>query len=122
MGRLRSSRVEAEWRSRLARYRESGLTVVEFCRRESVSAPSFYQWKKRLAGPRSSADGRQSAGESVSCSGGTGPFVAVHLAAAAMAEVEFPNGVRIRVPATDTEALRAAVRAGCDHCSEAGSC
>ena len=32
-----------EWRERLGKYDESGLTVVEFCRRERVSQRSFSQ-------------------------------------------------------------------------------
>ena len=36
------------WQARMERYRRSDLTVVDFCRREHVSTPSFYQWKKKL--------------------------------------------------------------------------
>ena len=39
----------AAWRERIGRYERSGLTVTRFCEREGVSAPSFYQWRKRLA-------------------------------------------------------------------------
>jgi|LakMenEpi13Sep09_1017268.scaffolds.fasta_scaffold16115_2 transposase len=37
------------WAGRMKRYRASSLTVHEFCRREGVSVPSFYQWRKKLA-------------------------------------------------------------------------
>ena len=37
------------WTERMARYRDCSLTVREFCAREGVSQPSFYQWKKKLA-------------------------------------------------------------------------
>jgi transposase-like protein len=122
MVRTRSAELVAQWRERLQRYRESGLTVVEFCRREGVSAPSFYQWRKRLDGESPQVrDGRsERAGDAVV--GDSGPFMAVRLASPLMAEVEFPNGLRIRVPATSDEALQAAVRAGCDHCREAQRC
>jgi hypothetical protein len=40
---------ESEWRDRLARYAASGRTVAAFCRSESVSTPTFYQWRTRLA-------------------------------------------------------------------------
>ncbi len=33
----------------MKRYETCSLTVVEFCRREAVSVPSFYLWKKKLA-------------------------------------------------------------------------
>ncbi len=38
------------WARRMGRYRASSLTVNEFCRREGVSVPSFYLWRKKLAG------------------------------------------------------------------------
>lgn len=37
------------WARRIARYSRTELTVKEFCRREGVSQPSFYQWKRTLA-------------------------------------------------------------------------
>ena len=39
----------ARWRERLNRWERSGLTITEFCRRERVSLPSFFSWRKRLA-------------------------------------------------------------------------
>ena len=39
----------ARWRERLDRWQRSGLTITEFCRRERVSPPSFFSWRKRLA-------------------------------------------------------------------------
>jgi hypothetical protein len=38
------------------------------------------------------------------------------------AEIELPNGIKIRVPATNVEALRAAVVAGHKACQEVASC
>lgn len=40
------------WRVLVARQAESGLSVAQFCVREGVSAPSFYQWRARLRGAR----------------------------------------------------------------------
>ena len=37
------------WAGRMARYERCSLTVKEFCQREGISQPSFYQWKKKLA-------------------------------------------------------------------------
>ena len=37
------------WLDRLNRQAASTLTVAEFCQREAVSVPSFYQWKRRLS-------------------------------------------------------------------------
>ena len=43
---------ERVWRERVTRWRKSGQTVSDFCWREGVSEPSFYQWRKRLtSGP-----------------------------------------------------------------------
>jgi hypothetical protein len=49
-------------------------------------------------------------------------FLPVKVARLADAEIELPNGIKIRVPATNVEALRAAVLAGHDACQEVGSC
>ena len=46
------------WLDRLNRQAASRLTVAEFCHREAVSVPSFYQWKRRLS-PRIESATRQ---------------------------------------------------------------
>jgi hypothetical protein len=38
----------ATWRERIGQWKRSKLTVAEFCRREHLSQPSFFQWRKRL--------------------------------------------------------------------------
>ncbi len=42
------SRKVQEWSERLLRFSKSGQTVLEFCRSEGVSQPSFYVWRKQL--------------------------------------------------------------------------
>lgn len=37
------------WGFVISEHHKSGLSVREFCRREGVSEPSFYQWRKKLA-------------------------------------------------------------------------
>jgi transposase len=37
------------WVDRVQRFRESKLTVVQFCLAEGVSVPAFYQWRRTLA-------------------------------------------------------------------------
>ena len=37
-----------QWRQRIARQRESGLSIAEFCRREQVSSHRFHIWKRKL--------------------------------------------------------------------------
>ena len=43
------------WREAIARQRASGLSVRAFCRQESLSEPSLYAWRKRLATERRSS-------------------------------------------------------------------
>jgi hypothetical protein len=42
-----------QWAERLERFARAGQTVAQFCQHERVSQPSFYQWKKKLAGQAS---------------------------------------------------------------------
>lgn len=37
------------WEGCIGRWRKSGLSVREFCRRESLSEPLFYSWRRELA-------------------------------------------------------------------------
>lgn len=49
MGKQRRRRLgEAGWRALLGRFASSGLGVGAFCRREGVSAASFYRWRHLL--------------------------------------------------------------------------
>jgi hypothetical protein len=89
-----------------------------------VSDPSFYQWRKQLE--RSEPLLKQSDRPEQLVTAGRYPesFVSVRVTAAptAMAEIEFRNGVRIRVPAADAEALRVALRIGNETCQGGDSC
>ena len=40
---------ELESRDMMRRYRESGLTVAAFCKRERLSVSLFYYWKREIA-------------------------------------------------------------------------
>ena len=52
MPRSSDSAGRSLWQARMDRFRQSGLTAVEFCRREGVSTPSFYRWRMVLADKR----------------------------------------------------------------------
>jgi transposase-like protein len=61
---------EQFWRLAVEEQQRSGLGVREFCRRESVSEPSFYAWRRELrrrdgdarqASPRQTRQARQAA-------------------------------------------------------------
>jgi hypothetical protein len=94
----------AMWQARLRRFAESGSSIAEFCRQEGVSAPSFYLWRKRLAKSTVSVGrgSRVTAGQS---------FVPVRLTATAAMPIiiRLPNGVRVRLPGDNIEALRAGI-------------
>jgi hypothetical protein len=44
----RKRRTKSEWTEILNRFRSSGLTTREFCRREGLSLSSFQRWRSRL--------------------------------------------------------------------------
>ena len=45
---LERSEKEQFWRLVLEEHARSGLSAREFCRRETVSEPSFYAWRRRI--------------------------------------------------------------------------
>lgn len=50
-------RDRSEWQSLLAGFERSALSVEAYCRRESISAASFYRWRGVLGGkPRVRSD------------------------------------------------------------------
>ena len=97
----------AVWEERLRRYGRAGLTVAEFCRREGVSAPSFYQWRRRLAEvPPVAGSTRSTRGSKLDA---TSAFQQVLLAGAGVVAIELPSGVRVELPADRLPLVRAVV-------------
>lgn len=47
-GTQRSIEKERAWRAVVERQRQSGLSIRAFCRRDSLSEPSFYAWRREL--------------------------------------------------------------------------
>ncbi len=121
MGRKRSSEAESAWRERLARHKESGLTVAEFCRREGVCGASFYQWRKRLGQPGHRSETKRQPIRT-SDKKNASHFVPVHVSGLRAAEIELPGGVTVRVPVAGVEALRTAILAAGEVCGEARPC
>jgi transposase-like protein len=107
MGGKQHESAEALWRDRLARFRKSRLSVAEFCQQEGISNPSFYQWRKRLGG-----DAARSKQVRAPAKTAQSPLVPVKVSSSVWVEIEFPNGIRMRVPAGNAEALRCAILAG----------
>lgn len=51
MQAVRRRRDAQAWREVLARFAQSGLAVVAFCRRERISQASFYRWRTLFGRP-----------------------------------------------------------------------
>ena len=105
---------QAEWRARLARWLHSGLSIRRFCLRESVSEPSFYQWRKRLR-VADAAERQVSSPRAGSSPNAT--FLPIEVIGGGSAvdatciEIHLPSGVTVRVPEGVAEArLHALVR------------
>jgi hypothetical protein len=105
------------WRQRLERFAGWTGTVAEFCRREGVTQPTFYQWRKRLslAGVPARSKGARSFPNAVRtvehARQKLAPFVELSLAARATVDIELPNGAVVRVPADREGLLRVAILA-----------
>jgi hypothetical protein len=103
------------WQARIARWRRSGLSVREFCRRESLAEPLFYAWRRELARREApeAGDGRHSAPPR-RMAPRPAAFVPVEIVApprtgqATAIEVLLPRGHRLRVrPGFDRKTLEA---------------
>lgn len=87
------SRKVREWQQRMTRFEEARQSVAEFCRKEGVSAPSFYQWRKRLT--RRARPAEEAAG-----------FRPVRLVGSAGVAAQLPGGTQLHIPTSDRRALR----------------
>lgn len=107
MAQWEDSAKRREWVARLARFERWSGTVEAFCRAERVSAPSFYQWRRRLAADVEPQQGARRGGRYP----GSPTFVPVQLmsAASATVEIELPNGAHVRLSAPDRQLLAAAI-------------
>ena len=47
------------WQMVLETFKSSGLSVRQFCKREGLSEPAFYSWRKKLTKSDESAEGKQ---------------------------------------------------------------
>lgn len=102
---------ERFWQDLIDRQPASGLSIAPFCKQAGVSANSFFAWKRRLR----SKDGQAHHGTRTSRrravtspSAAATPLVPVRLLPdpdrsraphATVIEVEWPNGVVLRLPA-----------------------
>ena len=94
------------WRRRLEKFDASGMTVVDFCRREQVSQAGFYYWSKRIQeGDRRATRGltRVDAGTGVSTA------AARSEEGSGCVEVFVGDAIRVRMPAGEPAAVAALV-------------
>jgi hypothetical protein len=93
MSQLTSAQRLVIWTERLERFQSTDLSVVDFCRREAVSVPSFYNWKKRLNQKSISKRRRRDTNP------GDAKFVPVVVnTAAATTKLNLPGGASIDLP------------------------
>jgi len=78
-------RSAVEWSNIIARYRQSGLGSRQFCEAEGLTLRTFEKWYGRI---RRSETSKGKFVEVKAPVGTAGPWAV---------EVEFPNGVRLRV-------------------------
>jgi transposase-like protein len=100
------------WQCRVAQWRRSGLSVREFCERESLSQPAFYSWRRELA--RRERSEAPAAGLTPRRAAQAAAFVPVQIVTprptgqAAAIEIVLPRGRRVRVrPGFDRDTLQA---------------
>ena len=84
-----------EWTDRFLRFESSDQTVVEFCRREGVSQPSFYQWRRKLGVSERPAARRRSTDNRVVPRKSHGHFRPVAVSADPFPKVRFPSGIEL---------------------------
>jgi len=102
MGRVANPKLASLWRDRVERQRRSGLSILEFCRREGFSTGSFYAWKRRLHASRSTVERKSKKRVQPRVSHGQSPrggFVQFPLTVDSAIEVRFADGTIVSVPA-----------------------
>lgn len=80
-------RTREQWREVVDRQQQSGLSVSEFCRRESVTQNSFYRWRRILTDEAAAN------------------FVSLSVVERATVDIELPCGATVKV-AADRASLR----------------
>jgi transposase-like protein len=99
MGRWRRER-ELHWRGVLQRQAESGLTVAEYCRQESISGPSFYSWKRKLKERDTRSQAENHPGDTQSAAGQFLPVRIESVGPAASVRILLPQGTSLDVPSS----------------------
>ena len=95
---MRSSR--EEWRKRVERWKDSGLTAEQYASELGINAKTLQFWKYKLAKPEPSGPRRVRRRKGAK---GALPLIEIQPTAAAgdgMFELELSSGKRLRIPST----------------------
>jgi hypothetical protein len=106
MAKTKSADRQRHWREAIERQQASGQSIVEFCAKERLSPASFHAWKRRLGRAR----------RATGCKAVTRALVPVQIVDAALTgmgklEVQWPDGVVLRVQGCDVQTVGAVVAA-----------
>jgi len=80
------------WQERLRRFERSGKSVAEFCKAESVSTWSLYDWRRRLG-----VGVRVRGGDARGDSGFVDAGAIRMLGGEAKPKIEMPTGIELRI-------------------------
>jgi transposase len=80
------------WAKSLRDFENSSLTVAQFCRSVGCSLPTFYQWRRKLAGDKPATLAQSS-------------FLQVHTKSDTAIQVKLPSGVVIIFPIDALDSL-----------------
>jgi hypothetical protein len=81
------------WANRLREFEASSLSVAQFCKSTRCSIQSFYQWRRKLAGDKSSLSAAHSA------------FLQVQTKADCSIQIKLLSGVILIVPIEALDSL-----------------
>jgi 4'-phosphopantetheinyl transferase EntD len=105
VARTRIADRQRHWREAIERQRASGQSIVGFCAKEGLSPASFYAWKQRLRRPR------REAGQRVAQALLPVQVVDAVPIVGGKVEVEWPDGVVLRVQGCEAQTVSAVVTA-----------
>jgi hypothetical protein len=105
MAKTRSADRWRHWREAIERQQASGQSIVGFCSKEGLSPASFHAWKRRLRRPR------REAGQEVAQALLPVQVVDAVPIGTGKLEVEWPDGVVLRVQGCEAQTIRAVVDA-----------
>ena len=102
MARRGDRRKLAEWRRRLARHEQSGLTAAAFCRQERVSLSLWKYWRRQVERAALQAPPRAQAGPIEG-------FRPVEIIPRRSVLVRFPSGATMEIPDDRVDLVRLAI-------------